>query len=88
MLSPSYIILFKDYKANSVDLDEVAHYELIMSHLIKIYTVCKFSFFTSLLLTELKPFHAYENDVIKNFAVIMNAFIKRVDCMKVHRSSE
>ena len=27
-----------------------------------------------------KPFRAYQNDIIKNFAVVMNAVIKRVDC--------
>ena len=27
-----------------------------------------------------KPFRADQNDVIKNFAVIMNAVVKKVDC--------
>ena len=29
----------------------------------------------------IKPFHAYQSDVIKSFAVVMNAIIKRIDCM-------
>ena len=46
MLSASYIILkFQDYRANCVDLDEVVH---IMSHLIKICSVCKSQLFLSL----------------------------------------
>ena len=28
---------------------------------------------------------AYQNDIIKNFAVIMNALIKRVDCQLLNQ---
>ena len=52
MLSPSYIILkkFKDYRANSVDLDEVAHYEPPHQDL----RCLQIQLFASLVLKELK----------------------------------
>ena len=46
MLSPSYTILrIQRLEGNSIDLDEVAHSGApILSHLIKIYVVRKFSY--------------------------------------------
>ena len=29
---------------------------------------------------KIRLFHAYQNDIIITFAVLMNAFIKKVDC--------
>ena len=44
-----------------------------------LYKHVQWSLFTTTLFVPKYPFSAYQNDVIKNFAVVMSAVVKRVD---------
>ena len=62
--------------ANSVDLDEVAH----LSHLIKIYAVCKFMLFSSLVVKELTTVNLLYNGTHYNSKILYNVILICTKC--------